>query len=183
MTATAAIALAIILLMWVLAVLSRRGGKRAAWLQREQMPEDLKTARLIASEKRFRCENPIALNGRPDQVYRLADGTIVIVDTKRRQRPAVYEADIAQASIYRLLLASQKQFRNQPFADYGYIRLVGPYKAVSYQRITLWPAEQVVALHRRYWALREGQAAPNGAATAGLCRQCGHRRRCKQARG
>ncbi|CDI04321.1 conserved hypothetical protein [Candidatus Competibacter denitrificans Run_A_D11] len=166
---------------FALVLLSRRRGKRAAWLQREHMPDVLKTATLIASERLFRCEHPVALSGTPDQVYRLRTGSLVVVDTKRRRRVAVYDADIAQVSTYRVLLQSQSRFRHQSFAEYGYLRLVTP-AGVRYERVSLWTPEQVIQLHRRYWTLREGLATPLGATFAGLCRQCGHRQRCGQAR-
>lgn len=162
-------------------LLSRRGGKRAAWLQREHMPDVLKTATLVASERLFRCKHPVALSGTPDQVYRLQNGSLVIVDTKRRRRATVFDADIAQVSLYRVLLQNQSRFRQQSFAEYGYLRLVTS-AGVHYEQIPLWTPEQVVQLHRRYWSLREGLTAPQGATFAGLCRQCGHRQRCGQAR-
>ena len=90
------------------------------------MPEELRTAKLVASEQHYRCQKPVALSGTPDQVYRLLEGALVVVDTKRRPRARVYDADIAQLSIYRVLLAAQKAFRGQPLAAYGYVRLVTP---------------------------------------------------------
>lgn len=181
MTGTTLMALGLVLLVLASAIFKRRPGKRAAWLQREAMPQELQTARLIASEKHFRCEHPVALSGTPDQVYQLADGCVVLVDTKRRQRPAVYDADIAQLSIYRVLLAHQKRFGLHPFADWGYIRLASP-SGVTYKRVQLWTTDQVIDLHRRYWQLREGHATPMGTRFKGLCRLCGHRKRCGQAR-
>ena len=173
----------VLLLVVVAAVLwRRRRGARAAWLRRERMPDDLQKARLIASEQKFRGRYPVALSGAPDQVYRIADGRVVLVETKRRARPQVYEADVAQLSIYRVLLAAQSAFRGRDIAGYGYLRLATP-GGVVYRRVELWDAARVVALHRRYWALRDGRAAPAGAAAAGLCRRCGHRGRCPQARG
>ena len=138
------------------------------------MPEELRAARLLASERRFRCERPVALSGAPDQVYRLADGRVVVVDTKRRPRAAVYEADVAQLSIYRVLLGAQKAYRDQEIAGYGYVRLATA-EGVVYRRVELWDRDRVVALHRRYWALREGRTPAAGAPAAGLCRRCGHR--------
>ena len=159
----------------------RRTGRRAEWLRREGMPEELRTAKLVASEQHYRCQKPVALSGTPDQVYRLPEGALVLVDTKRRLRARVYDADIAQLSIYRVLLAAQKAFRGQPLAAYGYVRLVTP-EGVVYRRVELWDTARVVALHRRYWALRDGRDTPTGAETAGLCRWCGHRERCGLAR-
>ncbi len=159
----------------------RRTGRRAEWLRREGMPEELRTARLVASERYYRCQKPVALSGTPDQVYHLPEGALVVVDTKRRPRAQVYDADIAQLSIYRVLLAAQKAFRGQPLAAYGYVRLVTP-EGVVYRRVELWDTARVVALHRRYWALRDKRDTPTGAETAGLCRQCGHRERCGLAR-
>ena len=168
--------LVVALVLW-----RRRGGARAAWLARERMPDEIETARLLASERRFRCERPVALSGAPDQVYGLADGRAVLVETKRRPRPDVHDADVAQLSIYRVLLAGQRAFRDRDIAEYGYLRLVTA-RGVVYRRVELWDAGRVVALHRRYWALREGRDAPSGAVAAGLCRRCGHRGRCDLAR-
>lgn len=182
MTAGAWLGAALALFALVAFVLGRRrGGARRAWLARERMPEELRAARLLASERRFRCERPVALSGAPDQVYRLADGRVVVVDTKRRPRAAVYEADVAQLSIYRVLLGAQKAYRDQEIAGYGYVRLA-TVEGVVYRRVELWDRDRVVALHRRYWALREGRTPAAGAPAAGLCRRCGHRGRCPQAR-
>ena len=176
-------ALAVIVLVAVALIGARlrRPSRREAWLRQENMPEILRTAKLVASERFYRCEKPVALSGRPDQVYRLSNGTLVVVDTKRRQRSQVYDADVAQLSIYRVLLSAQKAFQRQPFAEYGYVRLVTP-EGVQYQRVDLWDTAQVVDLHRRYWALRDQRVKPSGAEAAGLCRQCGHRQRCALAR-
>lgn len=50
------------------------------------------------------------------------------------------------------------------------MRLVMPNGVVDYRRVDLWDTARVVALHRRYWALRTGRATPAGAEAAGLCR-------------
>ena len=176
-------ALAVIVLVAVALIGARlnRPSRREAWLRQENMPEVLQSAKLVASERFYRCEKPVALSGRPDQVYRLSNGTLVVVDTKRRQRARVYDADVAQLSIYRVLLSAQKAFQRQPFAEYGYVRLVTA-EGVQYQRVDLWDTAQIVNLHRHYWALRDQRVKPSGAEAAGLCRQCGHRQRCALAR-
>ncbi len=137
----------------VLVLWRRRAGWRAAWLRWERMPKELQTAHRVASEEVLRCERPIALSGAPDPVYPRADGALVLVETKRRQRAQVYDADLAQLSTYRLLLAGQKRFREQPVADYGYVRLATP-DGIIYRRVSWWEEARVVELHRRYWALR-----------------------------
>ncbi len=94
----------------------------------------------------------------------------------------VADLSLVFRAAYRVLLAAQKALRGQPLAEYGYVRLVMPNGVVDYRRVDLWDTARVVALHRRYWALRDKRDTPTGAETAGLCRQCGHRERCGLAR-
>ncbi|MBE2295880.1 MAG: hypothetical protein IAF00_13065 [Phycisphaerales bacterium] len=133
-TASLGIALAVIVLVAVALIGARlrRPSRREAWLRQENMPEDLRSAKLVASERSYRCEKPVALSGRPDQVYRLSDGMLVVVDTKRRQRSQVYAADIAQLSIYRVLLSAQKAFQPQTFAEHSRRRAVPADESVGY---------------------------------------------------
>ena len=176
-----AIALILLVVIALIGERLRRASRRTEWLRRENRPEEPRTAKRVASERHDRGQGPIVLSGTPDPVYRLPEGALVVVDTKRRQQPRLYDADIAPLSIHRVRLAARKAFRGQAIAEYGYPRLVTP-DGLVYQRVALWDAARVVALHRRYWALRDERGAPTGAEAAGPCRRCGHRERRGQAR-
>lgn len=73
----------------------------------------------------------------------------------------VYESDIIQLSVYRIILLHQY---NVPVANYGYVRTVtetSTGERVRYIKTKLLSERQVVKLWRRYQSIRSGQVTPS----------------------
>ncbi len=99
------------------------------------LPKELLNATLIREEmplKAFMWGRTII--GRLDELYQLPDGDCVILDTKVRERNQIYRSDIAEISLYRILLL-ENDFRMKP---YGYIRIVNSQGEEYYVRHKLF---------------------------------------------
>ncbi len=151
--------------MWTFDELRERV-RRERWMDRERMPKELRTARLLLSEEPLRTLAPIPLAGTPDQVYVTAWGYLVPVETKTRRVPIVRKSDVAQMAVYGVLLANTKDPRLESYeaASYGYLRLVLP-EGVRYAKIALAPEETVAKMWlNHHWfgdiGPRAGLAAP-----------------------
>lgn len=179
MNAVAIITTVVLLLVLLTLFLRYQQRARVAWGETDDIPPDLRNARLWASEESFRCSNPAPLRGRVDQVYEREDGGLVITDTKNRSHYTVYESDRVQLSLYRALISHRPWawLRRQTIADYGYIRLVSQRGSV-YQWVNLLPEARVVELYERYLDVRSGIAKPRCAVNQGLCRGCAYRNDC-----
>lgn len=157
-------------------------GLGALWLAmvwrgmaQDWMPDDLKSGRLVAIEKDLHADDPFPVVGRPDQVYRLANGLHAPVELKNRDSHSVYESDIAEISLRAWLLRKN----GQPTAGHGYVvinnRTSGQRKAI---RVALGGDAFCEALIGRYVALVEGRARPNKS-PGRKCRSCGHLALCQ----
>ncbi len=140
------------------------------WIQRENLPGELITAKLFMSEQDISCRSP-ALHGTPDQVFETADDRLIPVDTKTRQHNKVYESDIIQLSVYRTILS--KKFSSRNIAEYGYVRLVvdNPRygRKIRYAKVRLMPESEIVRLLQSYWSIRKGKVIPICTCSGKLC--------------
>lgn len=143
--------------------------------------EELLGARLYLNEETLRITAPIALSGKPDQVWRLRGGALAIVDTKRRASAMVFKSDIIQLSAYRYLLAHHRKTKNEPLLPYGFIRIRGRGRKVYYRKVTLVSFEEIEALYTRAGAIRNGSISPTPKPARALCSGCGHQQRCASA--
>lgn len=140
------------------------------WSQRENLPEELKTAKLFMSEQDISCRSP-ALHGTPDQVFETADGRLIPVDTKTRQHNRVYKSDVIQLSVYRTILSKKYSTRN--IAEYGYVRLVVDNPAygrkIRYAKVMLMSESEIVRLLQSYWSIRKGKVIPTCTCSGKMC--------------
>lgn len=143
-------------------------------LSQDWRPEALKRGRCVQVEQDLRVDEPFRIIGRPDQVYRLADGLHVPVDAKNRDHHRVYETDKAELSLQAWLLRRH----GMPTAGYGYIaatnRRTGERRAL---KVDLGDDAYCERMIRRYFDLIEGRVAPR-ASRGAKCRTCGHASYC-----
>jgi hypothetical protein len=149
------------------------------WSAQENMPWELRRAALFASEQPLQCETPVPLSGIPDQIYRTLFGRLILVDSKTRSRAVVYEADIVQLSVYRMIIenTSQAPFAGRRVKTHAYIRLSTP-EEVCYQRVSLLDNTVIIDHYQRYQELINEEREPDFADNPALCWQCSHRRVC-----
>ena len=154
--------------------------KRDKFFRDEHMPTELQSASLVLSEERMRCDYPVPLSGQVDQVYRTTSGDLILVDTKTRKKPTVYESDRMQLSSYKVLLnhGDHPVARGVPVRGYGYIRFLIAGRP-RYVRVGLASEAQVVALHDRYQQVTRGDVATGGPAGGRrACASCNYRDIC-----
>ena len=144
-------------------------------VSQDWLPEDLKAGRLVNVEEDLTTDEPYAVVGRPDQVYRLATGLHVPVELKNRDKHTVYETDIAEISLRAWLL----RMNGKPTAEHGYMAINsrGTGKRVA-MKVDLRDDAFCEALIQRHIALIQGQAVPRKSRGA-KCKSCGHLARCQ----
>lgn len=119
------------------------------------LPKILEDATVLMNEKEIRTEQPFPVFGKVDQVFRLKDSSLVILDTKYRQHQNVFASDVAQLSVYALILAQ----RGYKVRDFGYIRLVNAHMIEEYRAVKLIHPKTLAALWNRYHDIRLNNAA------------------------
>lgn len=157
-----------------------RARARREWLRRESPPEEIRDGVLLLSERQLKCELPVPLSGRVDQVYACGpDRILVPVDTKRRGRARVEAEDIVQLSVYATLL--RNSLMNVEVANRGYVRWVGPREVVRYLPARLLDDAGVARIYFRWLDLMEGRATKVTFRPSNRnCRQCVGRSKCKR---
>jgi len=165
--ALACFALAGILTLWLFMVW--RG------LSQDWLPAELKAARLAQIEEDLVVDEPFPVIGRPDRVYRLADGAHVPVELKNRTRHSIYETDIAEISLRAWLLRRN----GKPTAEHGYVvinsRDTGTREAT---KVELRDDAFCERLIRRYIDIVEGRVVARKS-RGPKCKSCGHFARCQ----
>ncbi|MEM1380294.1 MAG: Dna2/Cas4 domain-containing protein [Pseudomonadota bacterium] len=154
----------------VLILVVLRGGEAG---DGDLLPPELKGARLVISEKTIERKRPVAVRGRPDEVW-VKDGRRVIIETKSRAG-GVYPADRMQLAAYAYILRGDG---GMPLSAYGYIRFTGGAEGPRFQKVKLKPDDDVIAAHRKLQRILRGKDTPEFARQAALCGGCGHIDRC-----
>lgn len=152
---------------------AHRREKRRRFILKENMPEELQTARLVASEHYISTVTPRRMHGALDQLYKLASKKHVLTDTKTRKDIRVYKKDIVQISVYRTIL----QRKGYDMADYAYFRMVTP-EGVFYPKHRLLTEEQVVEEYDRTKQVLARKVTPKYAEHKGMCAGCAQQSNC-----
>jgi CRISPR-associated exonuclease Cas4 len=142
----------------------------AAWL-----PDELRDAHLVWSEKSFQCLGPIPMAVRIDRAYRAHDGKLNLVEFKHREARRAYRSDVVELSVQRYVLQKAGHEVNQR----AHVVVVPPgggrARALP---VELEDAQGVERRAARLMAVVTGNAPPNGPAHTAVCRGCGHRAAC-----
>lgn len=124
------------------------------------------------TERPMEMTDPIAVCGTPDVVWiEKRTGTLIVGDYKSRASQQVYDSDVIQLSVYRLLL---RHSQRKPVADYGFIHFHNGRR----KRVKLMNERDVIRLYERYIDLITGKATPKRVCRPGYCRYCSHVRLC-----
>ena len=157
--------------------LARLWMRRRASCERASRPRDLANAELVYMEKLFRIREPLRLVAKVDRVYRLLDGTLVLVELKTRWRDRPYLTDVIQLSAQRLAIEAQTGEVVAPYAFVSVLRL-GRLGRLRSHRVSLLDAGAVIRLHRRREAIIDLLERPTYAASDAACRGCALRSKC-----
>jgi CRISPR/Cas system-associated exonuclease Cas4 (RecB family) len=127
---------------------------------------------IYSTEQYMKMADPIALCGALDVVWiEKSTGMLIVGDYKSRDSRQVYDSDIIQLSVYKMLL---QHTQNKPVADYGFIHFRNGHR----QRVKLLSEKQIVSLYRRYMEIMKGHVKPKVKCRQGYCRYCPHRELC-----
>lgn len=153
--------------------------KSNAYMRAEDgAPAELRTATAIRINGTIRMKRPFALHGRPDHVYRLADGMIVVREDKLGR--ASLHAAIIQASVYASILRNRQHpaLKNAKIASHGWVRIGNPERGrVEFVRIRLLTDAELARLVHLYHALGSGYN-PSTTRSQRTCeRRCPHFRK------
>lgn len=133
-----------------------------SWQHYENMPRALRTATVFLNEEEVSTRLPVPLHGITDQVFKTGRDKLIVVDTKTREQFRVYTSDIIQLSVYGLILSVKHQGKFA-VSPHGYVRVVvdagGAKEQVRYIRVKLLPESEVVALWKKYQAIKKGEVA------------------------
>jgi len=140
------------------------------------LPGRLKDAKIWGKEKAVRTDSPVAMHGVLDEGFKLDDGTIVLSDSKSRQRRTVYRSDIFQVSAYKMIV---ERSTRETVSDRGYIRVLTP-DGNEYVPINLLGEDQIIAAYHRYGELKSGMSTGNRCESRALCRTCPYKRPCDE---
>lgn len=168
------LALAVCLVM-VGGLVKRRMGARQ---ERARRPHVLRDAELVYMEQRFRIQRPLRLIARLDRAYRIADGSLVLVELKTRWSMQPHATDIIQLSAQKLAIENCHGQRVAPYAFVSIEKPDGRSRRV-HRRVALLTAREVEALALRRDAVLAGRTTANYAANAAACGSCAYRRDCE----
>lgn len=154
---------------------------RAVRSEKASRPRELKHARLVYMERRFRISRPIRLVAKLDRAYLQPDASLVLVEFKTRRRHRVYPTDVIQLSAQKLAVEVQT---GQVVAPHAFVTIVASdgSTAMSSHRVNLLNAEAVVSLAHRREAILSGRAEAIYAASVRVCEECAYRRQCDRLR-
>lgn len=141
------------------------------------LPEELKGAKLVMSERTVERRRPVHVRGRPDEVW-MRDGRRIIIETKSRAG-RVFASDRTQLAAYAYILRADG---GPPLAPHGYVRFTGG-GTVTFQKVKLKPDDTVIEAHRRLQRVLQKRETPRFATSAALCKGCGHIARCPNPQG
>lgn len=134
------------------------------------LPSELAEGKVTHVERNLFINSPFPVVGRPDQVYRLADGLHVPLENKNRDDHRVYETDIAQLSLQAWLLRLNG-LETAPFAFVAInSRRTRKRRAIRVELRDDAYCEQLVA---RYLDIIERRAKPHKS-RGHKCNSCGH---------
>lgn len=172
MTWSAAYVLAgLALTLW----LARLWIRRRASGERASRPRELANAELVYMEKLFRIREPIRLVAKVDRVYRLPEGSLVLVELKTRRRDRVYPSDIIQLSAQKLAIEHQTGAVIDPYA---FVSALGRNRKMRSHQVRLLDAATVVDLYRRREAIFTRRVSPAYASSESACPGCALRPWC-----
>jgi len=130
----------------------------ALWQKNEPLPDDLTNSHVFLSEQYI---NNKFFHGRVDQVFKLANGQLIVIGTKLRKYHGIYLSDKIQISVYAQIL---KDTYRESISDHGYICTTitsGSRKGEEkYHKVVLLTSQQLKEYAIKYRKIRSGQHVP-----------------------
>ena len=154
---------------------SRRPGIASARLV---LPRELRGARLVYAEQLFRSTGKTAITARVDRAYRVASGTVVLLELKTRDRNRVFPSDVVELSAQRAAVELQT---GEIVAHHAYVAVQRPGNVTQVlHRVRLMAISEVNELAARREAIVSGRMAPRYADSVQVCQRCAFARDCEK---
>jgi hypothetical protein len=122
----------------------------------EWLPTELHQARLVWSEKAFRCQQPLPIAVRIDRVYKSPDGELVLIEFKRRALRRLHLCDVVELSVQRYVLQQGGHVSRRAYV----VVVLSDGTCSRALPVELEDAQQVERCASRLVALRERRASP-----------------------
>jgi hypothetical protein len=122
-----------------------------------RIPNILNGAKCVLNEKSISTKWPVPLHGRVDQVFELEDGRWLPLDTKVRERVAVYPSDIVQLSVYALIL----KYKGHRVCPFGVLRFPIEDAEPIFVPVKLYSETRIVELYQQYISIQQGGTTAN----------------------
>lgn len=177
---TAALLVALVAVVaWLAVEIARRGNASSAARHREAewLPTEMRRGHLLLAEPRaMRIDTPVKAAAKVDRAYRVDRG-VIPVELKTRRQHRVYDADIIELSVQRLVLEGNG-VGNVP--DTAYVLTAHPDNGSRrLHTVRLIPRDHTAALVRRYQTIRGGREPGQKTDDPRRCMHCGHLLRCR----
>lgn len=113
----------------------------------------------------MKIDYPVPICGTPDVVWRDKAGRLIVGDYKSRTNGQVYESDIIQLSVYKVLL---EYTLRRTVTSYGYIH----FRDGRRTRVNLLSEKEVINLYRRYQDIIFGYTKSQSVNRKRYCQYC-----------
>jgi len=132
---------------------NNRSGKNIVLTKK---PSVLNDAYCLMNETNIKTSIPVPLHGRVDQVFKLKDGRLLLVDSKDRERVLTYPSDIVQLSTYAIIL----KYKGYNVCPTAFIRIPIDNNRAIFIPVKLYSEEIIISLYNRYKAIERGKITP-----------------------
>jgi CRISPR/Cas system-associated exonuclease Cas4 (RecB family) len=140
------------------------------------LPDELKESKVWAKEQSFDCSGDIPLRGKIDEAFQQRDGTIILSETKTRNKRKVYGSDILQLSAYKVLVEANT---SRQVSNKGYVRVL-TLQGNEYMPVNLLPREEVKAARQLHEDLTKGLYKGQKCENPFVCRTCAYQDPCNR---
>ena len=135
-----------------------------------ELPPELMEAKIWAKERDFECGGAIPLRGRTDEIFQNRDGSIIVTETKTRNKLRVYSSDILQLSGYKVLI---EHHTSRQVSSTGYVRVLSP-EGNEYIAVDLLPRDEVQAARQLHEDLTSGLYVGEKCKNPVVCKTCAY---------
>jgi hypothetical protein len=148
----------------------------ATWRYLRRLPRE---AVLAYVETTFRSGTPPLIVARPDRIYSLPSGELILVELKTRRHPTVLQEDIIQISAQRVAVSEATGRVVLRDAFIVFRRDDSRPSRWPVRGLRLMPSDDVRSLTTRRLSLLDGRTLARGPANRGFCRNCAFAHDCQ----
>lgn len=128
------------------------------WRQKDKL-------KIYFIEYSMKIDSPIPICGTPDVVWIDRKERLIVGDYKSRYNGKIFDSDIIQLSVYRLLL---EQTQRKKVAEFGFIHFKNGQKV----KVNLLSKDEVIKLYKRYQGITDGTIEPRCTKNPTYCQYC-----------